>query len=266
MLNMWKWNITNVGDRKMQWAVRNYELIKNKDVPVLLFVHGAASKGEHWIKAAEKLMDKYCVIVLNRPGYGKSSGDPCCSIEESADLIIEWIDKIGINRPIFFIGHSLGGAIGLTCTLKYSNYISGLILVATFARFRLNKSFINELNNGIYSLDMIKTGFSNSAPKEIVDQFTNDVVNTDISVIRADFFTTDGWDFRDKVPDIKVPTLILAPKEDKVVTFRQAEYLNKNIENSRLKYILNSGHNVLVEQPEETANEISVFINKIYKV
>lgn len=259
---MWISNFTCLNDRKIHWVLGKSEDNRAKDLPVLLFVHGVASKAGHWMYTAERLLKNYDILIIDRPGYGKSEGKLCKSIEECADLIIEWLHSIVIDQPIIYIGHSLGGAIGLASTLKYPNAFDALVLVSSFARFKTSTTLISE--EGYYDSERIRVGFSKNTSKSIVDSFVNDVQGSDIKAVEADFLLCDGLDFRDELHNINLPTLIIAAIEDQVVTKRQAECLKNGLNNSKLIIALNAGHNVLIEQPRDLAHNIDSFINETF--
>lgn len=260
---MWKWSFTDVNHRKIHWATNAPRDIEPANVPVLLFVHGFASRGEHWFPVANHLLERYRILIIDRPGYGKSGFPPCGSIEESADLIKEWLFKIGIQQPVVYAGHSLGGAIGLCCAVKYPQHFTALILAASFVRFKVNPILVTELGAGIYDSESIRMGFAKDAPQDLVENFIKEAQSFDIKAIRADLAICDEWDYRNEIPNIKLPALILASTEDRIVNFRQAELLKKELPNSKLEQVSNAGHNVIIEQPEKIVHDINLFIHEI---
>ena len=65
---------------------------------------------------------------------------------------------------------------------------------------------------------------------------------------------TKNYDIRDRVVEIKIPTLIVVGEKDKI-NLRASEYLHKKIDGSELRVIPTCGHTVMVEKPE-TFNQI----------
>ena len=102
----------------------------------LLFVHGVDSDSEVWTPTIDLLADHLCVAV-DLPGHGKSpvSTDPA-AYERGA--ILQDLDAVisELARPLVFVGHSLGGYLGMAYTLTHPNTVDALVLVSTGPGFR----------------------------------------------------------------------------------------------------------------------------------
>ena len=102
----------------------------------LLFVHGVDSDSEVWTPTIDLLADHLCVAV-DLPGHGKSpvSTDPA-AYERS--VMLEDLDAVisELARPLVFVGHSLGGYLGMAYTLTHPNTVDALVLVSTGPGFR----------------------------------------------------------------------------------------------------------------------------------
>ena len=102
----------------------------------LLFVHGVDSDSEVWTPTVDLLSDHLCVAV-DLPGHGKSpvSADPA-AYERSA--MLEDLDAVisELARPLVFVGHSLGGYLGMAYALTRPGAVDALVLVSTGPGFR----------------------------------------------------------------------------------------------------------------------------------
>ena len=65
---------------------------------------------------------------------------------------------------------------------------------------------------------------------------------------------------RDRVSEIKIPTLIIVGENDKSTPIEMSQYLNREIEGSKLKIIPQSKHIVMIDKPEELNEIIEEFI------
>jgi pimeloyl-ACP methyl ester carboxylesterase len=70
------------------------------------------------------------------------------------------------------------------------------------------------------------------------------------------------FDLKDKISEIKAPTLILWGKHDLVVKFNVAERFKRDIPISELQLIENAAHSPQLEVPTEVATSINKFIQK----
>lgn len=259
---MWEWNIDLVKGRPLSWGVKNSHLVSDSTSPLLLFVHGAGSRGRYWKKVVDYLPEHFCSLVVDRPGFGDSAGPACRSIEEIADRIAEWLDVINVKRPVIYVGHSMGGFIGLMMALRHKQRLKELVLVASFANYRVHPDLLTELRQGRYQADLVRPGFSNSTPIEVFEEFTREMSQLDVTSVLQDFEMIDGCDLTDQLIHIDHSALVLAAREDWITPFRKAAVLTKGLRNSRCEYIENAGHYVLLEKPEEVAAYIISFCEK----
>ena len=69
-----------------------------------------------------------------------------------------------------------------------------------------------------------------------------------------------NYDLRDRVSEIKIPTLIIVGENDKSTPIKMSQYLNGEIEGSKLKIIPQSKHIVMIDKPKELNEIIEEFI------
>lgn len=231
-----------------------------KDRATLIFVHGVASPGKHWLPLAEKLAGRYNLIIIDRPGYGKADNEPLSSMDENAIELLDWLAELAIKGPLIYVGHSMGAAIGLECACLKPELFDYLILIAPFSRFRLNPELMQEIKAGRYDPMIIKEGFSPVTPSAIVEDFVNDSRQIDIKSIEVDFSICDGWNFQRRLKDIKPETLIIYGADDKVVSSRQAAIFKRELNTVGTIEIDRAGHNLMLEQPGEVAGRIDEFL------
>jgi pimeloyl-ACP methyl ester carboxylesterase len=89
------------------------------------------------------------------------------------------------------------------------------------------------------------------------------MAETRSSVLYGDFLACDEFDIRDRLEEIRQPTLIVCGTDDQMTPVRQAQFLVSGIPNSMLKLIPNAGHMVMLEQPQMVAAAISEFVGAI---
>ena len=70
-----------------------------------------------------------------------------------------------------------------------------------------------------------------------------------------------GYDVRDRLGQIKIPTMILGCEYDFVTPFYQQRELKENIANSQLVYINDSGHAIMYEKPSLFTSLVLGFVN-----
>ncbi|BET96690.1 alpha/beta fold hydrolase [Xenorhabdus taiwanensis] len=99
----------------------------------VLFIHGNSSCQKIFRHQINQLKGKYRILALDLLGHGSSSNasEPrqAYSMPSFAHMVIEVLEKIGINRVVVF-GWSLGGHIGLEMLALFPKMI-GLMICGT---------------------------------------------------------------------------------------------------------------------------------------
>lgn len=99
--------------------------------PAMVMIHGLSGQIRNFSALAEDLARDHRVILVDRPGSGysvfKGNGDR--GLAGQAQLILQLIDALGLERPLL-VGHSLGGAVALAAAIRHSGKLGGLALLA----------------------------------------------------------------------------------------------------------------------------------------
>jgi len=100
----------------------------------IMLVHGFIEHGGRYGPTAEFLTRHgYAVSVTDLRGHGKSDGPRCWvrSFDEYVDDLNGCFDRVAgrsAGKPVFVLGHSLGGLIALLWCIRRQPRLSGLIL------------------------------------------------------------------------------------------------------------------------------------------
>ena len=103
-----------------------------RDKPDLVLIHGISAQLQHFTYAVTELLkDDFHIIALDRPGcgYSERAADADPSPEGQARMISEFLDTIGVERPMV-AGHSLGGAVTLALALQRPEAIRAMALIS----------------------------------------------------------------------------------------------------------------------------------------
>ena len=101
----------------------------------VLLSSGLGGAGSFWAPQLEALCRRHRVVTYDQRGTGRSAGplpDPY-SISAMADDVVEILDELGIAR-CHFVGHALGGLVGLDLALRRPGRVASLVLVNAWAR------------------------------------------------------------------------------------------------------------------------------------
>jgi len=103
---------------------------------VVMIAHGLGEHGGRYRHVAEGLVqDGYAVHAVDHRGHGKSGGrrtyvDRFQHAVDDLHQVIQVARKGHRRKPMFLIGHSMGGAISLRYAIQHQKELSGLVLSA----------------------------------------------------------------------------------------------------------------------------------------
>lgn len=87
-----------------------FEEYGEKTGSLMLFLHGGGVSSWMWEKQVQYFTNYHCVTV-DLPGHGKNAQVESFTIDDSADRVIEIIEKIADDKEIIVIGFSLGAQV-----------------------------------------------------------------------------------------------------------------------------------------------------------
>jgi pimeloyl-ACP methyl ester carboxylesterase len=233
--------------------------------PSLLFVHGAGGNGEIWERQAEFFRGKHSVFRLDLPGHGGS--DP--RGEDRISSYAEWVrlssEKLFGARSFVLVGHSMGGAIVLDLALNPPDGLKGIVLAGSGAKLAVTHTIFQMLSETpeAFFETIDQFAFSSAAPMALRERFVRVTRQCPPPVIFNDFKACDHFDIRKRLPEIKLPTLVLCGEEDQLTPVKYSRYLHENITTSRLILIPHAGHMVMAEQPDMLNKAIEAFLGSL---
>ena len=193
----------------------NYDIIGEGKEVILLNPNSVHTK--LFMKPIIRLFSKdFKVYCVDRRCCGKSTRECELTYAESAIDIYEMIEKLKLNKPAV-VGFSGGASVALHLAIKYPDVLSKLILCSGSAR-KVNvksKDFFDKL---------IWYPGKKNADKfwKLVDE-SKEIKENELNSIKAKTIVINGGS-RDIIP------------------ISEAEYLSKNIENSKILILENEGH------------------------
>lgn len=106
----------------------------------LVFIHGHTLNTEAWKDQTEYFKDKYRVIVMDLPGFGKSGLNRIdWSMDRYGMDVDELCNALNINHAIL-IGWSMGGPVALEAAETMGNKVIGIVLVDILQKLTFSAS------------------------------------------------------------------------------------------------------------------------------
>ena len=106
-----------------------YRLWGDVSRPALVLLHGAMAHANWWDFLAPFFADHYCVLAPHLSGMGESGHRDQYSIAGYSDEVVAILDDVGLTELALVAGHSLGGAVALTCGHRHADRFSGVVML-----------------------------------------------------------------------------------------------------------------------------------------
>ena len=250
-----------------------------------MLIHGYPLNGASWEKQERVLLQAgYRVITYDRRGFGKSS-QPATGYDYdtfAADLNV-LLDHLNLT-DVVLVGFSMGtGEVTRYLSTYGSTRVAKAVLMGAIPPFLLKTSDNPEGVDGSV-FDDIKTAVIADRPaffKSFLDNFNNvDVLggtriseqawqNSFIVAVGASPFAAhacvDTWltDFRDDLPKIDIPTLLIHGDADRILPYpATAARLPALIKDLTLVTVEGGPHNIAWTHPDEVNSALLAFLAK----
>jgi proline iminopeptidase len=270
--------------------------IKGEGTPVVLIPGGPGNSHLYLEPWFNKLIKSCKVIYFDAFGRGKSDRAKD-STEYTFNRDVE--DLEGLRKTLGFnkwsvLGHSYGGMVAQAYALKYPGSIDKLILSNTFYSGEMWQENDDNSNNEIRNqypevwsnLEKLRDeGFNSSAPEHqaaysvpagllyFYDASNADKATNDTGFNPQVYYTLVGYDgdfiiggdvakldFRTKLKDLKMPTLIIEGRFDRVAVPRFSVKYKEYAPQAKFVIFEKSGHNPYIEENEKYFNLLESFL------
>jgi pimeloyl-ACP methyl ester carboxylesterase len=259
----------------------NYVDIGSGDERPLVFVHGLGGQWQNWLENIPRAAQDRRVIVPDLPGFGLSPmPDWEITIPAYGRVVEGLCEQLGLGR-VDMVGNSMGGFIVSEVAIQFPERIDRLVLVsaagissasvaqapalliARVAAAITTYSVVDQRrlsarpgarhaalalvcrNAGALKGDLVYEGFVKGAGKPgFLDAFKANL----------------AYDFRERLPEIERPTLIVWGENDSILPVRDAHEFERLIDDSRKVVMRETGHVPMAERPQAFNNLLLDFL------
>jgi len=268
----------------------------------LLLVEGLGYSSWMWFKQIPDLSREYKVIVFDNRGVGNTDKpDMEYSVEMMADDAAGVLKTLDIESANI-LGISMGGFIAQEIALKYPNVVKSLVLGSTSFSGRdvMHKGSNSLLGAfvelwGIMPAMLEFSGKGNSPMTNSFDVNLEKKIRYGLSLaFTPEYFDSHAdeidrivewrlanpqpfyawkrqlragmkFDATDRVPQIKVPSLVVTGSEDRIVPPESSKRLSELIPDSRFIQIEGTGHLSFIEKAPEFNKIVLSFLDEAAK-
>jgi pimeloyl-ACP methyl ester carboxylesterase len=110
----------------------HYAKSGNDTFPTLFFVHGSPGGWSAFEKYMQDkdLLSKFRMISVDRPGFGYSRFGDAKNLQQQSLLISPLVKSFQNGKPVYAVGHSLGGPMIVKLQVDNENLFTGLVFLA----------------------------------------------------------------------------------------------------------------------------------------
>ena len=236
---------------------------KKPDASTVVLSSGLGGSAHFWQAQLPALQSSYRIIVYDQNGTGRSPATlpSNYSIQSMTDELLALVDEIKITR-CHFIGHALGGLVGLNIALQRPEILQSLVLVNAWSSpnphtlrcFTVRKSLLHNCPPEmylqaqalfLYPPDWIMNNIERLDEEEqhMLEHFPN----RDNLLVRIKALSQFDIDLQ--LGAIKTDTLVVANKDDMLVPWQRSEVLTAGLANASLQVFDFGGHACTVTTP-----------------
>lgn len=229
------------------------------DGPPALLWHSLFIDSTSWSLLRPALARQRRLIIVDGPGHGRSGyPDRNYSIADCASAALEVLAAQGVSGPIDWVGNAWGGHIGITFAADYPDRCRTLVTIGTPVHSLTRSERLTQ----IYPL---LAGYRIAGPIGLVRKpLFNALLGAEAVAAQPDLAATAEQSFRaanhtgmfqailsvslrrpdltDRLPDVRVPTLMAACQNDPGWHYDQAAAAVAKMPNGRAIDVRGTGH------------------------
>jgi pimeloyl-ACP methyl ester carboxylesterase len=248
-------------------------------IPVVFFVHLAATLDNWDPRIIDPIAEHRHVIAFDQRGVGASTGEVPDSVEAMADDAVAFIEALGYDKIDIF-SFSLGGMVAQALVVKHPELVRKLVLTGTGPK---GGKGIDKVA-GITYFDIVRATLTRSDPKEFlffnrnatgkpaakafVKRLAERTEDRDapikLKALQAQLKAIKKWGrgAPDDLSAITQPTLIANGDNDRMVPSVLSEDLHRRVKGSELTIYADSGHGGIFQYHDEFAPVAVKFLGR----
>ena len=255
--------------------------------PALVFVHGLSGSWPNWLEQLPVLAARHRVLALDLPGFGSSPMPrEQITISGYARLLERLLDELGVEAAAV-VGNSMGGFIAAELAIAFPQRVERLVLVSAAGISTYGDRRTTSVMPGLRRVERIlaaSAGWVASKSDSVarrarLRQAALNVVTAHPSRLPAALAAEQirgagkpgfiqglqavlDYDFRERLPEIACPTLIVWGDKDRLISVRDADVFAELIPNSRKVIFEDTGHMSMLERPAAFNALLEGFLNE----
>ena len=242
-------------------AQRLRDLRSGSDEPPIILVPGIDGTALLFYRQQPLLSARFDTVAFPLPTTSPHSMTMDTLVRDLANLVEEVSDDGAI-----LLGESFGGALSMSMTLQRPDLVRGLVIVNSFPYLdqRLKLSVAPRLLRAVpwgampvvrrYTSDHLHSPHTNHAD---IAEFRERAKSIDRDSYIRRLQILSGYDIREQLSEIDVPTLFLAGDRDRLLpSVRWGRYMQERVRRSSLTVLEGYGHVCLINHDLDLTDHV----------
>lgn len=241
--------------------------------PPVVLLAGLGSTSRIWGNLPAVMGRRFRVIAVDNRGVGGSTDGQGFTLRAAADDLEAVLDARGVDQTAL-LGASMGGVIALTAALALPGRISRLVIASSAARLTTHGRRLLEVLRDLLlyapperaGAALMTLAFSPPFHQRFAG-FVDDAERlygpneADVPgmLLQLEHLLI-GWDLREDLPNLDVPTLVLCGDRDPVVAPEDTVELAGLLPHGRLIRVPAAAHSVLAEGGDSILEQVLDFL------
>ena len=224
--------------------------------PAVVLVHGLIVSSRYFVPLAERLAADYRVYAPDLPGYGKSAKpSQVLNVPELADALAAWMRAVGLDRAVL-IGNSFGCQIVVDFGVRYPDRITRAVLLGPTVDPSA-RSAPRQVARWLWDVPREPRSLGLVIARDLSDMGPRRALSTFRYMLRDRI--------EEKLPQLRVPALIMRGTRDPTVPQRWAEEAARLLPLGRLVVIPGAAHTLNYNAPLEVARVVHPFLTEPFE-
>jgi pimeloyl-ACP methyl ester carboxylesterase len=244
---------------------------------LLLLVHGYTACWRWLEPVLERLNPaRYHTNALDRRGAGESDKPPSgYNIEQYAEDVFQFCNALGL-RNLVYVGHSMGGLIGIQVALSHRELLRGLVLVdpapadrqeLTPEQQRAIEVVTSQITtNRDVALAWYQLALHRPLPQQLFDALLEAGMSTSAAHARDSMSSILSNTLGERLHGISTPALLMAGDRDAIVPLQSMLATQRRIPGCGLHVFHRVGHSPPREVPEAFMAVLNDFLENTLSV
>jgi len=254
---------------------------QEEDRPIV-FIHGLSGQWQNWLENIPRFAKARRIVALDLPGFGTSEmPEEKLSIELYGNFVADLCRRLDL-APAVLVGNSMGGFVAAEVTIRAPEVVERLMLLSSAGVSQMEIAR-RPLMAGAKVVGFLATANVPQkrwvARRPVPRHWVMSLICRHPSGIKPDAMyealmkgankpgfepalrATIEYDFRDRIPQISCPTLVIWGEKDMIIPVKDADAFVSMIDGARKTVIEDTGHVPMFERPATFNDLLEEFLH-----